>query len=385
MTASPRATTPGAKSPVAIHPIPAPGRDTEFLRLPWIVYRSHSRWVPPLLLSFKRLLDPKKNPFWKHADARFWVARRDGRAAGRIGAVVNRRHDEAWNERAGFFGFFECIEDYGVAEALLATARDWLEERGARVLRGPVSPSTNDECGVLVEGFDRDPFIMMPYTPAYYPEFLERFGLEKRMDLFAFAFSPFTDLPPKVDRVADLVQQRYGIRLRTLVMRDFAAEIERLRTVYNGAWADNWGFVPMSREEFAFAAEEFKSVAMPDFIMFAERDDRTVGAMICVPDLNPILKKMNGRLLPFKFRHLIGWRRKVEAIRLLTMGVLPEYRTRGVDALFYRGLLNRAREIGFTKASELGWVLESNDVMVNTILRVGGERTKRLRIYEMGL
>ena len=358
-----------------------PHRDPAFLRIPWTVYRSSPRWVPPLLLDVKRLLDPRKNPFWRHATARFWVVRRRGRVVGRIGAVCNPPHDERWSERAGFFGFFECVDDREATRALLDTASDWLRNQGAKILRGPVSPSTNDECGVLVDGFDSDPFIMMPYTPPYYLARLEENGLEKAMDLLAFAFSPHTDFPPKVDRIATAVQERTGLRVRRLEMPDFDAELERLRLVYNRSWADNWGFLPMSQEEFVFTAATFKPVAMPEFILLAQVEDETVAAVICVPNLNPFLKRMNGRLLPFGFRHLIGWRRRVEAVRVLTMGVLPAYRGRGVDAVLYRELLRAGRARGFTHESELGWVLETNEVMVNAILRMGGRTTKRIRLY----
>ncbi len=365
--------------------VTSPHRDRQFLAAPREIYRSHPLWVPPLMHSFRRLLNPGKNPFWKRARGRFWVARSGNRAVGRIGAILNPAHDEAWNEKAGFFGFFESVEDPEVSGGLLDAAAGWLRDHGAEVLRGPVSPSTNDECGVLVDGFDKPPSIMMPYTPPYYPALLEHHGLQKTMDMFAFAFSPCTDLPPKVDRLARAVQERHGIRLRTLDMKRYTQELELLRTVYNNAWAENWGFVPMTREEFAFIAAELRPVVWPEFILFAEADGETVAAAICVPDINPLLKKMNGRLLPFGFRHLLGWRRKVQAVRLLTVGVLPAYRARGVDALFYRDFLKTGREAGFTQESELGWILEANEVMVNTVLRFGGRRTKTLRIYEKAL
>ncbi|MBN2490030.1 MAG: N-acetyltransferase [Planctomycetes bacterium] len=365
--------------------VDVPHRSRPFLRVPWIVHRGDPRWVEPLRHSVRRLLHPARNPFWRHARARFWLARRGGEPVGRIAAILNAAHDERWAEAAGFFGFFECVDDGAAARALLETAADWLRRKGATVLRGPCSPSTNHECGVLVEGFDRDPFVMMPYTPPHYPAALEGFGLHKAMDLLSFAIRPEDDFPPKFARVAEAAARRHGIRLRRLDPGAFAADLETLRRIYNGAWADNWGFVPVSTAEFAFLAAELRPIAWPDFILFAESAGETVAAVVCVPDLNPLLKRMNGRLFPLAFRHLLGWRRKVGAVRLLTLGVLPEFRGRGVDALLYRELLAAGRRHGFRRDCELGWVLETNAVMLHTIQHAGGRPVKRLRLYAMPL
>lgn len=372
-------------TPTTVREVQDPGRDRTFLRLPWTINAPYPRWVPPLLASVRHTLDRKKNPFWRRAEARFWTAWRGGEAVGRIGAILNRAHDEKWDERAGFFGFFECVNDSAVAAALLETASGWLHDQGATVLRGPVSPSTNDECGVLIEGFDRDPFIMMPYTPPYYPELLEGLGLRGRMDLLAFSIPAQTELPARIERVASAIEKRLGVRVRPVDMRRFDEELERLRLVYNAAWGDNWGFVPMTEDEFAFASADLKPVAWPEFIQVAERDGETVGATVCIPNLNPLFRKMNGRIFPFGFRHLLGARRKVDGVRLLTLGVMPEYKGRGVDALLYRVLFQTSRDSGMTGECELGWVLEGNDVMLNTMRQAGGRQTKRIRLYEMPL
>lgn len=367
---------------VELRAVESPERDRAFLRVPWLVFRDDPRWVPPLLHSVKRRLSTKKNPFWRDAERATWVAERDGVAIGRVMAIVNRAHDERWNERAGFVGFFDAIDDEAVVHRLLDTARDWLVERGATVIRGPASPDLNDECGLLVEGNDRDPFIMMPYNPLYYPRYFESWGFTKAMDLYAFSFSAQATFPPKVERVAAGVQKRLGVTMRPVDLTNFDDELEKLRYVYNEAWADNWGFVPMSKEAFAFASAEFKPVILPDFVQLAEIDGKVVGAAIAAPNLNPLLKKANGRLLPFGFRHLLGWRKKKTNMRLLTMGVVPQYHGKGIDALFYRAMLAAGKKEGLSELSELGWVLESNDVMTATIERIGGARTKTLRLYE---
>lgn len=374
-----------SRSTPTLREVSDPCRDRAFLRLPWQVNAPFPRWVPPLLAAVRHTLNRRKNPFWRRAEARFWTAWLDGAPVGRIGAILNPAHDEKWDERAGFFGFFECIDDHAAAAVLFDAASGWLRERGATVLRGPVSPSTNDECGVLIEGFDRDPFIMMPYTPPYYPSLLEARGLRGRIDLLAFSIPSQTRLPPRVERVAAAIEKRHGVRVRPIDMRNFRAELERLRLVYNRAWEDNWGFVPMSAEEFAYASADLKPVAWPEFIQIAERDGETVGATVCIPNLNPLFKKMNGRIFPFGFRHLLGTRRKVDGVRLLTLGVIPEYKGRGMDALLYRVLFETTREAGLTGECELGWVLEGNEVMLNTMRQAGGHPSKRVRLYEMPL
>lgn len=361
--------------------VDAPHADGTFLRVPWRVHRDHPHWVPPLLHSVKRLLRPTKNPLWREARCAGWTAHAGGEAVGRILAILNPVHDRTWDERAGFFGFFECIDDASVARDLVDAATAWLRAEGATVVRGPVSPTTNDECGVLIDGFDRDPFLMMPWTPPYYPGLLEGCGFEKSMDLHAYGFSASIVFPERVGRIADRVRDRLGIRIRPIDLGRFDEELERLREVYNGAWADNWGFVPMTAEAFRFASAELRPFAVADFIPIAEIDGEPVASAIAAPDLNPLLKRMNGRILPFGFRHIVGWRKKVDAFRLLTLGVLPKWQGRGIDALLYRHMLEQGKKHRLTRPCELGWVLESNHAMVSTIENIGGERTKTMRLY----
>lgn len=366
---------------LALETVPRPERHAPFLRLPWRVYADHPLWVPPLLVELRRRLDRRRNPFWGHARAAFFLARRDGQPVGRVAAIVDEVHNERWNEACGFFGFFECLPDREAAARLLEAAAAWLRDAGCTLLRGPVSPSTNDECGLLVEGFAEPPFVLMPYHPPYYQEFLEAWGLTKAMDLLAFAFHPRDGLPPAVARAARAARERFGVTVRPLVRSRLAAELEILRRIYNEAWADNWGFVPMSALEFRFAAASLKHFVFEDLVLVAAVGGQPVGAAVCVPDLNPLLQRMNGRLLPFGWRHFLGWRRKVGAVRLLTLGVLPAHRHRGVDALLYEELLRRGRRLPLHRDCELSWVLETNRVMLRILKRCGARRTKRYRLY----
>jgi len=352
-----------------------------FIEFPYGLYRADPYWVPPLRIAQKELLDPKRHPFHRHAQVQPFLARRDGRVVGRIAAILDPNHNRFHQEEAGFFGFFECVDDQDTASALLGAARDWLRERGAKVIRGPMNPSTNYECGMLVEGFDSSPLVMMPYNPRYYPELIERAGLRKAADLYAYDLPTSQMRLDKVGRVAKLAAGHNQVAIRSIRMKDFAREVEAVWEVYNSAWSRNWGFVPMTREEFQFMAKDMKTILDPELILLGEVEGRVVGIALALPDINQALRHAGGRLLPLGLLKILYHKRSIRDLRVLVLGVREEYRTAGVAAAFYAELLGRACRLGY-KGAECSWVLEDNVLMRRSIEAFGGKRYKTYRIYE---
>jgi GNAT superfamily N-acetyltransferase len=371
-----------------IHPVRS-GRDRRrFLDLPYRLYRRNEHWIAPLRMSQKDILDTARHPFYKTADVEMFLAERDGKVVGRIMAILNHAHNEFHGEKVGFFGFFEVERDVEAATALLDAARDWLRERGAEVLRGPVNPSTNYECALLIDGFDQDPVIMMSYNPPYYVEMLESYGLKKAMDLYAyFIDADFFVASDKLKRVADRFRKKSGITLRLVNLKDFANEVQTLRKVYNDAWSRNWGFVPVSTEEFEHLAKDLKQIVDPKVVYIAEKHEpesaepRAVGFFLALPDLNRALKKINGRLLPFGLLKLLWYSRKIKFMRIITMGVVKELQNLGIAAIFYDEIYSKVPWHGYPKG-EMGWVLENNVMMNRAAEMIGGRLSKTYRIYE---
>lgn len=354
-----------------------------FLKLPWYIYKGDPNWVPPLLSDQKKILHPKINPFFQHAQMTRLVARSNGRVVGRICAIDDRAHVEYWEEPVGFFGFFECENDQEVANALLKAAADWLKPRGLDFMRGPVNPSTNDTCGLLIEGFDSPPVFMMPYNPPWYADLLEGTGLAKVKDLYAYRLHK-DELPKKIIQAGEKFKASLNIRVRTIDLKNFDQELERVRQVYNQAWEKNWGFVPMTSAEFDHAADDMKKVLDPQLAFLAEDGDKPVGFSLGLPDYNVAFKHMNGRLFPFGIIKFLTYRKKIKGIRVLTMGVIKEYRKRGVDVVFYLETLKNAEAAGY-EWGELSWVLEDNVAMNRVAKMIDAQVYKRYRIYEMAI
>jgi len=362
-------------------PVSDPRGTREFLDFPYRLYRRDPHWVPPLRIAQKELFDFKKHPFHQHARVQCFLARRNGQIAGRIAAILDPNYNRFHSEDAGFFGFFESVEDQDVAGALLDAARDWLRKHGASVVRGPVNPSTNYECGMLVEGFDSDPCVMMPYNPRYYPQLLAAAGLRKARDLYAYYLAVDRMEPKKVNRVAALATAEDRVSIRHIRMDAFQQDVELVWEVYNAAWSRNWGFVPMTREEFLFMAKDMKSILVPDLVLLAEVQGRVVGFALGLPDINQALKPAQGRLFPLGLLKILYHKRSIRTARILVLGVLEEYRTAGVAAAFYAEFLRRFCRLKYSGA-ELSWVLEDNVLMHRSITAFGGKRYKTYRIYE---
>lgn len=333
------------------------------------------------------MLRRDKNPFFEHADAQYFLAERSGGAkptvVGRIAAVHNRAHNAFHEDTVGFFGFFDAIDEQRVADVLFEAAAGWLRQRGLTVMRGPASFSTNDECGLLVDGLDTPPTILTPYTPPYYVGLLEHAGFAKARDLYMYQ-TVDNQLPERLVRGAQLIAQRQKITLRSIDMKHFDAEVERIKQIYNTAWERNWGFVPMTDREIDHLAKELKPVVDPTLVVFAERDGETIGFAVALPDLNVALKtNPSGRLVPGIIK-ILWAARKIPRIRILLLGLLKDYRRSGADALMYHWIWEKGYARGYRWA-ESGWILEDNVAMNNGMLRLGFERYKTLRLYDRNL
>ncbi|MBI1806719.1 MAG: GNAT family N-acetyltransferase [Ignavibacteria bacterium] len=330
----------------------------------------------------RKLMDKQKNPFYRHAEAEFFLARRNGEIVGRIGAIINHNHNKEHRENVGFFGFFECINDQVVADALFREAREWLKIRGVTAMRGPASPSVNDEYGLLVEGFDKPPVVLMPYNLPYYPTLVERAGLTKVKDLYAYHVSKDKVFTDRLMRVTELVRQREGLTFRSLNMKDFNSEVALIKSIYNRAWQYNWGAVPMTDEEFDAMAKDLKPVVVPELVIIAEYKGEPIGFALSLPDLNIALKyNAKGYLLPGLLR-LFWHKKKINWARIIVLGVIPERQKTGAAGVLFYETAKRCVEKGYTEG-EASWVLEDNVMMNRSAELLNAERTKTYRIYEM--
>jgi len=353
-----------------------------FIKLAWKIYEGDPNWVPPLIYDQKKILDKKKNPFFKHAEMDMFIAEKDNLPVGRIAAIKNDLHNKEHNDKVGFFGFFESINDQEVANKLFDTAAEWLREKGLTDMRGPANPSVNDIYGLLIEGFDDPPRLLMPYNPEYYLTLIDKYGFEKAKDLNAWKISEEKmSKAEKIGRIGDLALKRSKASIRTLNMKDFDNELEKVKFVYNKAWEPNWGFVPLTDEEIDHLAADLKPLVDPDLVLFLEIEGNTVGFALVMPDYNFIFKEMNGKLLPFNFIKLFTKRKKIPWARIIILGIIPEYQKRGLDAaLYYRVMKTAAtKNIFFGEAS---WVLEDNAMMNRGAETMRGDLYKKYRIYQ---
>jgi GNAT superfamily N-acetyltransferase len=357
-----------------------------FLEFPWQIYANDPMWIPPLLLERRSFIDPRRHPFYQHGAAVPLVAYRGGQPVGRILASDDPLYNAHHTDNAGCFGMFESVDEPAVAAALLDAAGEWLASRGRSRMMGPIDYSMNYSCGLLVEGFDSPPRVMMNHNPAYYGRLLESCGLTKAKDLYAwwfFAHENHVDrLRPRVERAA----ARYGVAVRPLRRDDMPAEILRCRAIYNEAWKDNWGDVPMTLAEFEHMAKYLSRLAVPDLLLIAEVHGRAVAFSLTLPDFNEAARRLNGRL--FSYGLPIGllrfWRslKQVKTARLLALGVIPEFRHKGIAELLIQRTFDYGTQVmGYTGA-ELSWTLEDNVLINRTIEAVGGRRYKTYRIYE---
>jgi hypothetical protein len=355
-----------------------------FVEFPYAHYRGDPNFVPPLRYDVRLRLDAKRHPYFRFSEAALFLARRRGVVVGRIAATVNSRHNEYHAERTGFFGFFECVREFEPARALFDAAGAWLKSRGMDTMRGPASFSTNDECGLLVEGFDGPPVVMMPYNPPWYADLVEAAGFRPAMDLFAWKMSAETADLARWARVAARVAERDGLSVRSLDLRRFDRELRIIQDLYADAWSTNWGFVPMTDPEFDFMGRQLKPVVIPEYCVFLMKDGKEAGFALALPDLNRIIKDLDGRLLPFGWLKLLLRRRRIDFARILTLGVRRDFHGRGYDGILYHEL-TAALGRGGVFDGEMSWVLATNEAMNNAMRRAGGRVYRTYRLYDVAL
>jgi len=366
-------------SNITILEIAAKSEVKEFINLPWSLYSHDPKWVPPLKMAVAELLN-KKHPFHATADSAMFLARKNGKTVGRIMAVNNKRFNEFHQKKDGHFGFFDCINDQEVADQLLNTAAGWLRTRGLETMEGPCNPSTNYECGTLIEGFDDPAQIMMTYNPPYTKTLLETWGLTKTMDLLAYKIDMSFEMPEKIVRISEHAKQKGNITFRTIDMKNFNQEIKLMQEIYNSAWEKNWGFVPMTDQEFAQMAKELKMVVDPNLIIFVYVKGEVAGFLVGLPDYNQIFHTIkNGELFPLGLWKILTGKKKINRFRVLTMGVKSKFRNLGLASILYMEAYNNAR-VRYN-VCEMSWILETNADMNRPLILMGAVPYKRYRVF----
>jgi GNAT superfamily N-acetyltransferase len=375
---------------VSIRPVRTRRELKRFVKVPFRLHRDQPQWVAPLVFERMEFLDRKKNPWFEHGEAEYFLAERDGKAVGRIGAHIDRRWDSYQGGSDAMFGFFESSNDPEVAADLLGAATEWARAKGRTRILGPMDFTTNDEIGILIEGYERRPMILEPWHPPHYRELIEAEGFGKAMDVQMWELQ-FGDLKegerfdPSIHEAAEKSLREEGIAIRNMRKREMAAEVRRFMDVYNEAWGDNWGFVPITDAEAEFQAKNLKQVIAENWAFMAEKDGEVVGAALTLPDINQVLAKLNGRLLPFGWLRFLLGKRKIDQLRVFALGVKHEYRHSGVAAGLYLKHLEEAAVPGGIAGGEMGWILETNEPMNRAMEGMGGTVVKKYRIYEKAL
>jgi hypothetical protein len=355
-----------------------------FVRFPWEIYQGNRQWVPPLLKDLLLKFNPK-HPFRSHAEMILLLARREGKIVGRIAGIIDHHYIKLHQEKVGFFGFFESIPEAEVAETLLQKIADWLKGHGMGKMAGPMNPSTNDECGLLIDGFDSPPCLMMPYNLPEYPSLLEGFGLRKRMDLYAFLLEESSFLLDRLDRITQRLRKREPqLHVRPIHLRRLDEELKIIKDIYNQAWSRNWGFVPLTDEEINLLAKELKSLVVPDLVLFAYWGEEPVGFSVSLPDYNVVLKHLNGKIGLLGLLKFLYYSKKIDKIRVMLLGIKHDFQKKGVEGLLYVETFKNGIKKGYHQA-ECSWILEENVLMQRGIEAMGGKRYKTYRIYEMEL
>jgi hypothetical protein len=359
------------------------------VRLPWKIYQNDRVWVPPLIKERLDFLNPRKNPFFEHGEAQLFLAQRDGEIAGRISAHIEHLHNQTHEEKTGFFGFFECIDDRAVAHALLDAASEWLHQRGMTVMRGPFSFNINDESGILIEGYEHPPYVMMGHNPPYYPDLLESWGLRKKKDLYCWLAEYSQPMPVVLQKAVQKAQTQSGLTIREIRRRSILRDALPIREIFNSAWRKNWGFVPATKSDILKAAKELKLIMEPKLTLIAETEGLPAGGCIALPNMNEILPALNGRLLPFGIFKLFYRlrRRKYRSTRLFFLGIKEEFRMGqqtlqdGLMAILLKENYERSKVLGIQRV-ELSWTLEDNEGVNSVLRRLGARHYKTYRIYE---
>lgn len=352
-----------------------------FIAAQWKFYEGNAAWVPPLYMERHAFLDPKANPFFENAEAAYWLAYRGDALVGRIAACEDRNYNKFHAVKACEFGFYESIDDQGVTNAMLDEVKTWARARGLTTLLGPGNFNTNHDCGLLVDAFERPPFLLMTYNPGYYQKLMEGAGLTKAKDLWAWDFDVSAPVPERVTRIAEKIRKKENLTIRPVNMKEMEGEIARIERIYNDAWEKNWGFVPMTDNEFQHMAKDMKQLVVPELCLIAEVAGEPVAFAMTLPDINKVLKNLDGKLFPFGFLKFLLQKPKIKACRLVTLGVRKGFRKRGIDAVLYHDTHKNARDLGFVEG-EVSWTLEDNDLINRAIQMMGGKQARTYRMYE---
>jgi GNAT superfamily N-acetyltransferase len=368
---------------VEIRPVTGRRELRTFVGLPWRLYRNEPNWVPPLRFDVRRRLDRRRNPFFEHGEAEYFLAWREGRAVGRISAQVDRHLREYQGNRWGQFGFFECEDDPEAATALLGAAEEWLRGRDSERMVGPMDFTTNDECGLLLEGHEHVPFILTPWTHPYYLGLIEGAGLSKAVDAYMWELhiEDRGDVHPAIWEMGERAESEHGVTVRNISKRRLEEDFRRLSDVYNLAWGTNWGFVPLTDNEVRYHTRQLRPVLDENWLFIAEKDGETVGGAITLPDYNQVLARLNGRLLPLGWVRALLASRRIDRVRVFALGVKPEYQHTGVAAKIYTLHFDTA-ERRPQSWGETGWILETNEPMNRAMEGMGWTIRRRYRFYE---
>jgi len=355
----------------------------EFIRLPWKIYKNDQFWVPPLISNMEFVLDQNKNPFWEHAKQKLFLAKNKGETVGRIAGIIDESYLKLHREKVGHFGFFEVFNDYETAKVLLEQVKEWLKENGMQYMRGPFNPSQNEEWGLLVKGFDSSPALMTTYNPPYYTEMLEKYGLQKSLDLYAYSSKTHPRLPKIFQTSLEFAKRKFPKAVvRKINLKKIEREKEILKNIYNSTFEKSWGFVPMTKKEVNALIDRMRLLIRPELILFLEIKGEPIGILVASPDYNEALKKINGRLFPFGWLKFLYNLRKVKTMRLAIIGIIEEYRMKGLEALLIEECNKNAYKLGFKKM-EFSWILENNINSRKAAEYYGAKLYKTYRIYEM--
>ena len=373
-----------ATGDVVVLPVKSSGERKEFIAFQYDLHRGNPLFVPPLLMERNDFFNEKKNPFFEHGTVELFLARRGGRVVGRVAAIVDDLYNQTHETKVGWFGCFECIDDAGVAKALLSQAEDWLRARGMTEVLGPASFSSNTEWGLLVDGPPEPAVILMPWNPGYYQGLLEQAGYAKAKDLWAWKIDVQKDVPEKVARIAEKVRTREKLTVRPANLKDWDNEVRRIKDIYNQAWEKNWGFVPMTEREIEQLAKELKQILVPELALFAEVNGEAVAFSLTLPDANIALKAANGRLttfgIPVGLVKLLLASKRIKSGRLAVLGIKAGYRRRGLDSVMFLDTFNNSRKLGWW-GGEISWTLEDNDMVNRAIEVFGCTKYKTYRVY----
>ena len=355
-----------------------------FIRFPWEIYRKDLYWVPPLIKDQLLKFSPH-HPFRSHSEMILFLALQGEKIVGRMAGIIDHHYVELHQEKVGFFGFIESIHEAEVTEILLSRVKGWLKEHGMEKMAGPMNPSTNDECGLLIDGFDASPCLMMPYNPEYYPSLLEGVGLRKRMDLYAYLLEQSSFLLDRLNRITERLKKREPqLYIRPINLRHFDGELKLVKEIYNQAWSKNWGFVPMTDEEINLLGKDLKPLVISDLVLFAYLGEEPVGFSVALPDYNEVLKHLNGKIGLLGGLKFLYYSKKINKIRVMLLGVKHAFQKKGIEGLLYIETFKRGIKKGYIRA-ECSWIIENNVLMQHGIEAMGGRRYKTYRIYDVPL